>query len=150
MLYCNSTWDRKNALLGVNSIPQGAALLGPDGAKLIAEPCPNCGESFELYSALHPGTCFIQCEKCLYIGPEVKPQPTPEHATPATAWMAWNANSIANRCRKLYLHLENNGRTNGDDLGLARHYQDRLGSRDGNFSHKQLMDAAKLLAKHGF
>ncbi len=60
------------------------------------------------------------------------------------------AELVANRCRKLHLHLENNGRTSGGDWGLARHYEDRLGSRDGNFSHEELMDAKKLLAKHGF
>lgn len=60
------------------------------------------------------------------------------------------AETVANRCRKLHLHLENIGHTSGDDLGLARHYEDRLGSRDGNFSQEELMDAEKLLAMHGF
>lgn len=60
------------------------------------------------------------------------------------------AELVANRCRKLHLHLEENGRSSGDDLGLARHYEDRLGSRDGNFSLEELMDAEKLLTRYGF
>lgn len=158
MKFCSTSWDRIDILVhGVKPIPTGSALIGLDGAAIIAEPCPKCQKSSQLYSELYLGTCRVICDSCKFSGPELKPLPTPEEATPEGVWIAWNnyvraqhAEAVANRCRELHLHLEHDGRTSDDDWGLARHYEDRLGSRDGNFSHEELMDAKKLLSKHGF
>jgi hypothetical protein len=60
------------------------------------------------------------------------------------------AESIANRCRDLYLHLESTQQTQVKDYRLARYYEDRLGSRDGNFSNDDLLNAENLLSRHRF
>lgn len=64
----------------------------------LTEPCPTCGETRNLTSSLHPGTSYIACDACGFMGPEVQPKPDPDGKfKPAAAWAAWNARSKAVR-----------------------------------------------------
>jgi hypothetical protein len=91
MKVCSTSWDRIDIRVGdVKPISSGMAFIGFDGAPVIAEPCPKCKENSRLFSELFLGTCYVICDNCNFKGPERKPLPTPEEATPENVWVAWN------------------------------------------------------------
>jgi hypothetical protein len=39
---------------------------------IARNPCPNCGGETRIVFCLHPGTAYVEHEKCKFKGPEVK------------------------------------------------------------------------------
>ena len=56
---------------------------------------------------------------------------------------------LAGMLRDLYLGLEDDGLTKSPDYGLARGYEDQLGSGQA-FPQEAIESAKTLLRKHGF
>lgn len=56
--------------------------------------CPKCGEREQVFSVLHPGTAYVQCDVCKHIGPEFMPKQDmskqQEQGLLAAVIAAWN------------------------------------------------------------
>ncbi|WP_367576095.1 Lar family restriction alleviation protein [Noviherbaspirillum album] len=52
-------------------------------------PCPRCREREKLVPELHPGTAFVRCGACNYMGPEFLPRGDGKQVLPAVI-RAWN------------------------------------------------------------
>lgn len=70
------------------------------------ESCPECGEIERVISQSHPGTSFVQCDKCGFRGPEKIPQNTAD-----LVWSAWNQKAKAIKKAALEVAVEILGET---------------------------------------